>query len=171
MNTDSDAKRKLTKQGSTIFLRITVLALGLMALGLGLLILPEIYFHWETEYPRLSYLLYPVLLLLGATIVPFFVALYQTIKLLDYIDTGRAFSVLSVKSLNRIKYSAAAFSGLYILFAPIMYMIAQEEDAPGLMVIGLMMVGAPIVVAVFATVLQKLLEHAIAMKAENDLTV
>jgi hypothetical protein len=37
--------------------------------------------------------------------------------------------------------------------------------------IGLVIVGASVAVAVFAAVLQRLLENAIAIKSENDLTV
>lgn len=54
---------------------------------------------------------------------------------------------------------------------PLIYEMAQEADAPGLIVLGLVMTCAPIVIAVFAAVLQKLLKNAIEIKSENDLTV
>ncbi len=145
--------------------------LGLVALGLGALILPAIYSGWAREYPSLAHLQYPALLLLGATLIPFFVALYQTMNLLRCIDANRAFSPLSVGALKKIKYSALGFSALYVLFLPIMYMVADVEDAPGLVVIGLGFTAAPIVIAVLTTVLEKLLREAIDAKNENDLTV
>lgn len=159
------------KAGSTTFLRAVITIMGLAALGLGFLILPAIYSDWEREFPAFAYLKYPILLVLSATLVPFFVALYQTLLLLAYIDTGSAFSMLSVNALRKIKYCAAVFSGLYIVFLPVVYLIAQADDAPGLVVIGMVMAGAPIVIAVLTTVLEKLLRSAIAMKHENDLTV
>lgn len=161
----------LMKRGSTIFLRATVLALGLIALGLCVLVLPAVYSGWAKEYPDIAYLRYPVLLILSATVMPFFVALYQAWKLLNYIDENKAFSALSVNALGKIKYSALVFGLLYAAFLPIDYLIAQAEDAPGLMVIGMMMTAAPIVIAVFAATLQKLLQSAIDIKSENDLTV
>lgn len=161
----------MKKQGSTLFLRTAVIILGLVALGLCILVLPAIYSGWTTEYPDAGQLQYPALVILGATTLPFFTALYQTWQLLDYIDKNDAFSDKSVNALKKIKYSAMAFSSLYILFLPIAYYVADRTDAPGLMVIGLMMACAPIVIAVFAAVLQMLLRNAIAIKSENDLTV
>lgn len=161
----------VTNKASMLFLRAAVVVLGLIAIGLGVLILPAVYSGWEKEYPNISYLKYPVLVILTAAIVPYFVALYQTLKLLNYIDTSRAFSMLSVEALRKIRYSGFTFSILFIIFLPIMYMIAQAEDAPGLVIIGMIMAGAPMVIAVFAMVLEKLLESAIEIKTENDLTV
>lgn len=159
------------KRGSTIFLRATVIALGLMALGLCALILPAIYNGWAKEYPDFAYLKYPTLVILGATVIPFFIALYQTWKLLNYIDTDKAFSLDSVRALGIIKYSAIAFGGLYAACLPIVYFVAQRTDAPGVMGIGMIMTCAPVVIAVFATTLQMLLRNAISIKSENDLTV
>jgi hypothetical protein len=51
------------------------------------------------------------------------------------------------------------------------YIIAEREDAPGIILIGLALTFAPLIISVFAAVLQKLLENAIDMKEENDLTV
>ena len=161
----------LEKHGSTMFLRATVVALGLIAVGLCALVLPAVFSHWSEEYPDIAHLRYPVLLILSATVVPFFIALYQTLKLLNFVDQNKAFSKASVEALGKIKYSAVIFGALYAAFLPIDYLIAQEEDAPGLVVIGMMMTAAPIVIAVFAAVLQKLLQSAIAIKFENDLTV
>ena len=161
----------MKRQGSTLFLRLAVIILGLMAIGLCILILPAIYSGWAIEYPDAGYLQYPALVILSATVIPFFVALYQTWKLLNYIDTNNAFSHRSVDALKKIKYSAVVFSGLYVAFLPIVYYIADRTDAPGVMVIGFMMACAPMVIAVFAAVLQRLLGDAIEIKSENDLTV
>lgn len=103
--------------------------------------------------------------------IPFFVALYQAFKLLCYIDKNKAFSELSVKFLKKIKNCAITISGLYVVGMPLFYMIAELDDAPGAVVIGMMLVFAPMVIAVFAAVLQRLLKEAIDIKSENDLTV
>ena len=58
-----------------------------------------------------------------------------------------------------------------MLCSPFFYIAAKSEDAPGIMVIGLVMVFAPMVIAVFAAVLQRLLQNAIVIKSENELTV
>ena len=54
---------------------------------------------------------------------------------------------------------------------PLIYYAAEVDDAPGLILIGMVIIFASFVVAVFAAVLQKLLKNAIDIKSENDLTV
>jgi biotin transporter BioY len=114
---------------------------------------------------------YLVFIDLYATAIPFYFALYQAFKLLIYIDKNTAFSELSVKALKNIKYCAIAISILYVLGMPLFYLIAELDDAPGIILIGMVIIFASMVVAVFAAVLQKLLKNAIDIKSENDLTV
>ena len=158
-------------QVSTFFLRATVVILGFIAVGLAILILPAIYSEWEHAYPQAACLKYPALVILSMTMIPFFIALHQTLKLLRLVDKNEAFSEVSVAALKKIKYCALGFGGLYALFLPIAHVVARGEDAPGLMIIGLIMTCAPVVIAVFAAVLQRLLQSAITIKSENDLTV
>jgi hypothetical protein len=49
--------------------------------------------------------------------------------------------------------------------------VAERDDAPGIILIGLVIIFASMVIGVFAAVLQKLLTNAIEIKSENDLTV
>lgn len=116
-------------------------------------------------------LYYPILIWLYAPAIPFFTALYQTLKLLGYIDKKTAFSLLSVKALQKIQYCAIAMSILYLLGMPFVYFSAKVEDAPGLVLLGAAFVCSPLVIATFAAVLQKLLKEAVDMKAENDSTI
>jgi hypothetical protein len=103
--------------------------------------------------------------------IPFYFALYQSFNLLSYIDKNQAFSELSVRALKKIKNCAITISGLYVVAIPFVYIIAEVDDAPGLVVIGMVMIFAPMVIAVFAAVIQRLLQEAIDIKSENDLIV
>lgn len=62
-------------------------------------------------------------------------------------------------------------SSLYVIGMPLFYLIAEKDDAPGIILIGLVMIFACMVIAVFAAVLQRLLQEAIDIKSEYDLTV
>ena len=53
---------------------------------------------------------------------------------------------------------------------PLFYLVAERDDAPGI-IIGMIIIFASMVIAVFAAVLQRLLKDAIDIKSENDLTV
>jgi hypothetical protein len=108
---------------------------------------------------------------LYAAAIPFYFALYQAFKLLSYIDHNKAFSKLSVRALKNIKYCAITISILLAAGMPLFYLIAEMDDAPGIILIGLVLIFASMVIAVFAAVLQRLLQEAIDIKSENDLTV
>jgi hypothetical protein len=113
----------------------------------------------------------PVMLGILSTDIPFLYALYQGLLLLRYIDQNTAFSDASVHALKTIKRCAFAISVLYAIMMPYIVYLAEIDDAPGAVVVGLLFMTAPLVVAVFAAVLQKLVESAIDIKSENDLTV
>ncbi|PYI55559.1 DUF2975 domain-containing protein [Paenibacillus flagellatus] len=157
------------ERGTTLFLKLTVFLIGIPVVAACLFGLPSIAKEAAEHYP--AYWLYPVLIAMYMSAVPFFFALYQAFRLLTYIDKNVAFSELSVKALKHIKYCAIAIGLLYAAAAPFLFLIADEDDAPGLFAIGLVVIFASTVIAVFAAVLQKLLKHAIDIKSENDLTI
>lgn len=159
------------KRGTTLFLKLAVILAGVPFLAMCIFLVPEIANFAAELYPDYSYIQYLVLFDLYATAIPFYFALYQAIKLLSYIDKNKAFSELSVRALKKINYCAIAFSSLYVLGMPLFYLIAEKDDAPGIIVIGMVIIFASMVIAVFAAVLQRLLQEAIDIKSENDLIV
>ena len=156
---------------STLFLRAAVVALGLTAFLFGGLILSEIYRNFDKAFPEIGFLRYPIVILLGGALIPFTGALYQAMKLLRYIDANQAFSMLAVDSLRKIKYCSFMVGVIFVLSLPLAFVVAEFDDAPGLIIIVTAIAGAPLAIAVFAALLEKLLESAIAIKNENDLTV
>jgi len=155
----------------TLFLKIAVILMGLPVLALCIFLLPEIAEYFAELNPKLDFLQYPFLIGLYVTAIVFFVALFQTLKLLSYIDKNQAFSELSVKALKNIKYCAITISALYVVFMPLIYLMAEIDDAPGIILIGMVIIFGCMVITVFAAVLQKLLKNAIDIKTENDLTI
>ncbi|ADP32664.1 DUF2975 domain-containing protein [Bacillus atrophaeus] len=159
------------KRGTTLFLKIAVFLIGIPVLALCIFLVPEIANFAAELYPDIVYIKYLVLINLYASAIPFYFALYQAFKLLSYIDKNKAFSELSVKALKNIKYCAITISILFVMGMPLFYLMAEKDDAPGIILIGLVVIFASMVIAVFAAVLQKLLKEAIDIKSENDLTV
>ncbi|MDM5155543.1 DUF2975 domain-containing protein [Bacillus sp. DX1.1] len=157
------------KRGSTIFLKIAVFLIGTPVLALCIFGLP--WLANNPVNPDYAHILYPILIIMYVSVIPFFVALYQAFRLLSYIDKNKAFSELSVRALKNIKYCAITISILYVVGMPLFYLMAEIDDAPGIILIGLVVIFASMVIAVFSAVLQKLLKDAIDIKSENDLTV
>lgn len=153
------------KRGSTLFLKSVVILLGIGVLALCIFVLPV---GIRTDNTGMYG---PILLGLYVTAIPFFIALYQTMKLLSYIDKDKAFSDLSVRALKYIKYCGVAISTMFATGMPYIFYVADKDDAPGVVALGLVIIFASFVIAVFAAVLQSLLQNAIDIKSENDLTV
>lgn len=159
------------KRGSTHFLRLAIFMLGAIVLALCALALPEAWRGGSAEFPTASRSVKAIVIGLYLSSLPFFLALRQALKLLGLIDRGAAFSDASVQALRTIKRCAVAISAVFVAFVPILLPIADADDSPGLLVFGAVIACAPITVAVFAAVLERLLRDAIAIKSENDLTV
>lgn len=159
------------ERGTTLFLKAAVIVIGLPILALCIFAVPVIASFMVELYPDHSYLKYLVYIVFYGAAIPFYFALYQAFKLLNYIDMNNAFSELSVRVLKNIKYCAIIISCIFVLGMPLFYLFAERDDAPGVIVIGMVLVFASMVIAVFAAVLQRLLKEAIDIKSENDLTV
>jgi len=155
----------------TLFLRVVVVLLGVPVLALCMFLVPEMAKVAAELLPEFPAIRYDVFFLFDASAIPFYFALYQAFNLLRYIDGDTAFSDLSVQALRKIKHCAVIISVLHALALPLFYLFAEAEDAPGVVIAGCVVPFASIVIAVFAAVLQKLLQRAIDIKSENDLTI
>lgn len=158
------------KRSSTMFLKVIIFLAGISVLALCILLVPEMANFAANLYPNIAPMKYLVFIVMYGAAVPFYVALYQAFNLLQYIDENTAFSELSVKALKNIKRCAITISSLYVLSLPLFYFIAKKMDPP-IGLVGLIIVFASLVISVFAAILQRLLQEAIHIKSENDLTV
>jgi hypothetical protein len=155
---------------STLILRLAIFAAGAIVIA----ILSGAAWLAITTEPFSVYYILSYILLAGTCLaaIPCFIALYQSYKLLGYIDTGRAFTELSVKALRIITYSAfVEFLICTLGGLPFCYVVAEIDDAPGFIIIGMVIAGVAFIISVFASVLNRLIQDAITIKSENDLTI
>jgi hypothetical protein len=157
----------------TLFLRTAVLGIGLIVLlFLFGLILPGVYQNWNQEMPALKEWKYPVMVVSTLAAATFWVAAWQILALLGLIDKNKIFTNASVQAMKKVKYCGFFMSALYVGLLPLVYFVAEWEDAPGLILMyGTVFIGVPVVVGVLAAVAQQLFQNAIDLKHENDLTV
>lgn len=158
-------KGSLPISGSTLFLKVVIALFGLAVLALCIFVLPAGIRSDNTGMYR------PILLGMYIPAIPFFIGIYQTLKLLHYIDMNKAFSEQTVRTLQTIVYCGISIGVLYLLGLPYIFTAADKDDAPGVVLLGLIFTFAPLGVAVVAAILKNLLQNAIDMKSENDLTV
>lgn len=170
-------KKGLTsiKSGLTIFARAVVLLVGLAAVAICVILLPELAREESVGKPFNPFVLYGFFAAAYAIAIPFFIALYQTHKLLNYIDNGKAFSEKTIQALQTIKMSAVVFSIMVVIATSAAIAIAKivdpSEDVTFIVPLGLVLTFVPVVIAVFVAVFQKLIFDAMEMKSENDLIV
>jgi hypothetical protein len=152
------------KRGSTLFLKVAILLFGTAVLALCIYL---VYALIRVDVGGYR----PILIGMLVAAIPFFIGAYQTFRLLNYIDQKKAFTELSVKALRKIKYCGITISALYAAGMPYIFLVAVRDDAPGVVLLGLIFTFAPLIIAVFSAVLQKMLQNAIDIKSENDLTI
>lgn len=158
---------KMLQNGSTVFLRLVVGSIAFVVLMACVFLFPRAIFselQGDFDYA-------PILIGIYITAIAGLVALHQTLRLLGNIDRNEAFSVSSLSALGRIRHCAIFISGIYTLGLPYFFRLADQDDAPGVMAIGLILAGGALVVATAVAVFEKLLRSAIALKSEQDLTV
>jgi hypothetical protein len=158
------------KRVSTVFLQVVIVLIGLLALTL-LIWFPLIEGR-ATNLDLLSIYSDFFILYVYASSVPFFIALYKAIRLLGYIGRNKVFSPLAVNALKSIKYCALILGALVVaagLFIRFIY--SGDDDPAGFVAICIVITFASIVVATAAAIFEKLLQKALDMKSENDLTI
>jgi hypothetical protein len=159
------------KRFATIFLRSAILIMALGVLLICTLLLPSLWNDVAAEFPHYSYAVYAVFIAMFIAAIPFFIGLNGAWRLLTCIDKNKAFTKKSAKTVRTIAFSALAITVIYMISMPFFYIWADGDDAPGLMVIGMVLIGAPMVIAVFAFLLHHLISEAADLKSESDLVV
>ena len=158
------------KKGSTIFLQAIVVLLGIGALAL-LLWEP----HVEGRNARATlfeiYFKDPFLAYVYTASIAFFVALYQAFKVLGFVRQNQTFSQATVKALRTIKYCALTIIGFVAGAVIFILMFGDGEDRPAGVFMCLLTTFASIVIATAAAMFERILQNAVDIKSENDLTV
>lgn len=114
----------------------------------------------------------PVVLYGYASSVVFFVGLYKAFKLVGYIGNDRLFSTDSIKSLRIIRYCAIIMTFLVVLAALYINLFHDKNDDPaGFLGMSMVVIFINTTIAIAVTVLENIVQKAIDMKSENDLTI
>ncbi|MEK4304118.1 DUF2975 domain-containing protein [Oceanobacillus sp. M60] len=161
----------MMQKSSTTFLKTVIYLMGLIMIALSVILIPQIIIDISDSSAMVKWVIYPIVIGVFLTTIPFYLALYQALKLLRLIDQNQTFSEEAVFTLKKIKQCALTITGIYILTMPFIYLFAEKDDAPGVIIIGMVPLFVSFVVAVFASLLQKLFKNALEIKTENDLTV
>ncbi len=159
------------KRTLTIFLQVVVLLIGFGTLAI---LLWEPHLEGRNVHATLFEIYFkdPFLAYAYIASISFFVILYQAFKLLGNIRQNKVFSLNSVRALRIIKYCAIVLIA-FIAGAEAFLFIVQRgnEDIAGGVAMGLGLIFISLVIGSVAAVFEKVLQNAVDMKSENDLTI
>jgi hypothetical protein len=156
------------KRGSTIFLQVIIVLVGIGALAFML---------WEPHVEgvnahatlfQMYFNSFVIYAFIGST--PFFAALYHAFKVLGYVRQNKTFSQAAVNSLRIIKYCALTLIG-FVAVSVIFMIGGDREDRPAGLFMRILVTFPAIIVATAAAISERILQNAVDLKSENDLTV
>lgn len=157
------------KPTSILFLQSVIVLVGAAALAL-LIWMPQLE-GVNANKAFLEVYLDPFVWLVYAGSVPFFIALHQAFKVLGYAGQDDVFRQEAVKSLRIVKVCALAIVGFVVAEELFIMLNHGDDDAAGAFMMGIVISFASVVIAVSAAVFEKILQGAVRLKSENDLTV
>jgi hypothetical protein len=158
-----------SKRGSTLFLRAVIILIAIIVLA-GMIWFPQT----EGRAANLDLVrIYadPLIIYGYIASLPFFIALYQAFKLLGYVDNNQVFSQPAVTAVRNVKLCAVTIGGFIVLGILIIRLFANGDDPAGPTALGILTTFISIIIATGAAVFERVLQNAVDLKAENDLTV
>lgn len=158
------------KKSSVVFLQMVLVLMGIVALTFMLL---EPHFEGRNANATLFEIYFKDFFLayVYTGSIAFYAALYQAFILLRYIGQNKVFSGEAVKTLRMIKYCAITLIGFVAVGVTYIRFFSGSDDAAGGVFIGFLISFSSLVIATAAAVFEKMLQNAVDMKSENDLTV
>ena len=107
-----------------------------------------------------------------ASSIVFFVALYKAFRLLGYIRQDKLFSPNAVSTVRSIKYCTIILSVLIALAGLYIMLFHHKDDDPaGFLAMCIVFTFISVAVATAVAVLERILQNAVDMKSENELTI
>src|SRR3954463_16001877 len=154
---------------SSIFLQVVIVLIGI---GVLALMLWEPHIEGRNAHATLFEIYFkdPFLAYAYIASIPFFVALYEAFKVLRYAGQNKVFSQAAVNALRTIKYCAIAIIG-FVVGGEVFIMLGDSDDRAGGVFMGILISFGSVVIATAAAMFERILQSAVEMKSENDLTV
>lgn len=151
------------------FIRIISMAFCLVPVLLGILLTIQL-FTTQTS-PLNNWQNHLFIFITYAILLCGFILSIFLVKLVQQLSSKERFTVKNLTIANRIRFCLLLITILTLGIFPKIYQLADINDAPGLLFIGMVVFLIPLFVTLLANVLIELLEQAIDLKNDYDLTV
>ncbi len=159
------AKQQFMKRVPATFLQAVTVLMGLSVF---------VFLLWEPHLEGRNvnatlfemYFTDPFLAYVYIATIPFFIALYQVLKVLSYASNQQAFSPSTIKAVQTIKHCALIIVG-FVLGAQLWIVLTPSDDRAGGIALSTFVAFASIVIAAGAAVFEQILQGTEAMKTDN----
>lgn len=166
----SNTEPRAMGRSATVFLQAVILLFGLAVLAAMLwepltegrnahATLAQVYFH--DPFLAYAYL----------SSIAFFTGIYQALRLLGYAGRNQTISQPAVDALRWIRNCAFLTGGAILAAIVYIRLAAGHDDPAGAIMLGIIAIFAALVMGTAAAVGERVLQNAVDMKSENDLTV
>ncbi|WP_027963726.1 DUF2975 domain-containing protein [Halalkalibacillus halophilus] len=156
---------------SSFFLKIVLILLSLPIIALAIFGFPFIAEAVAESFPQIGTLEVLVMGYLYVITFPYFLALFQSYRLLTLIDGKETFSDQAINALKVIKICGFWIAGMFLIAMPLVVYMGSVHNAFEIVIAGSVIIIISIVISAFAFVLQSLLDDVVNSKKENELTV
>lgn len=164
--------RTTLQKSSIVFLQAIVMLFGLVSF---VFLLWEPHLEGRNENATLFQIYFndPFLVCAYLGSIAFFVVLYSVFRLLGYIAQREIFTSHSINALKRIRVSSIILACFAIGFEFYIFTVSRriEEDIAGGVMMGLVLIFSSVITAAVANMFQKVLQRAVDIKTESDLTI
>jgi hypothetical protein len=146
------------KRSPVIFLQVVIVLIGI---GAFVLLLWEPRIEGVNAHATTLYQIYfddPFLMLVYAGSIPFFIALYQAVKVLEYVGQNKIFSQAAVKALKNIKYCALTIISFVAVEEIFIMLTHGSDDATGGIFVGALVAFGSLVSVAAAATLGRILQ-------------
>src|SRR5690554_4016341 len=117
---------------SILFLKSSILLVTLPMLLLALYGLYELALN--PVNPRYASMLYPVIAGVYLSLIPLLWIFLQFYQLL-HLESGKNEGESRIKILERLRRGSLFFGSVFLVTEPFVFLVAQEDDAPGLILV------------------------------------
>jgi hypothetical protein len=139
-------------------LKIFLILAAIPILYLDILIFPSLLeLAVYSEYPLIGHVVILIISVYFLT-MPYFLSLYKAFGLLIMIEKKEFFSMQAISHLKMIVISAYSATLILLVDMPILYMIVDYDDSPGLLLMGLLVLAIALFIAIFTSVLRSVVK-------------
>ena len=158
------------RKSSLVFLQVVV-----VLIAIGVLFLLLWFPHIEGRNAQATnfeiYFKDPFLAFAYLGSLSIFIGLYKAFRILGYTRQNKAFTSETIKAFRTIKYCAIVLIGFVVVGEVFIFLNSGSDDRAGGVMLGVLIAFGSVITATAAAVFERLLQNAVDIKSENDLTV